>query len=200
MGGRRVTTPPLPYDAEVEWLESNGSQWVDTGVIPQCPDDLTYSAGVLWSNTSTRKIMGRQGSYYFGPVSGYLQTGQGGTLYSPVAVSANVKHDISVRFLPVTLNTSNTCQYSVDGTTGTATGIFYLNSPENGTVWIFAANNATTLRGQSRIYYFSISRSGTTLRDFIPVRVGTTGYLYDRVSGTLFGNAGTGNFTIGPDK
>lgn len=26
------------------------------------------------------------------------------------------------------------------------------------------------------------------------------GYMYDRVSGELFGNAGTGAFVIGPDK
>ena len=41
-------------------------------------------------------------------------------------------------------------------------------------------------------------------RDFIPVRVGSganaVGYMYDRVSGQLFGNAGTGAFVIGPDK
>jgi hypothetical protein len=31
------------------------------------------------------------------------------------------------------------------------------------------------------------------------VRKGTVGYLYDRVSGKLFGNAGTGDFVLGPD-
>ena len=36
--------------------------------------------------------------------------------------------------------------------------------------------------------------------DFIPVRVGDIGYLYDRMSGQLFGNQGTGAFIIGPDK
>ena len=41
--------------------------------------------------------------------------------------------------------------------------------------------------------------SGGLLLDFIPVRVGTVGYLYDRVSGKLFGNAGTGDFVLGPD-
>jgi hypothetical protein len=34
----------------------------------------------------------------------------------------------------------------------------------------------------------------------IPVRCGTTGYLYDRVSGELFRNVGTGDFVLGPDK
>ena len=34
----------------------------------------------------------------------------------------------------------------------------------------------------------------------IPVRVGQVGYMYDRVSGQLFGNQGTGNFILGEDK
>ena len=37
------------------------------------------------------------------------------------------------------------------------------------------------------------------LRDFIPVRVGNVGYMYDKVSGQLFGNSGTGSFILGPD-
>jgi hypothetical protein len=41
---------------------------------------------------------------------------------------------------------------------------------------------------------------GTTLvRDFIPVRKGDVGYLYDNVSNRLFGNSGTGVFTLGRD-
>jgi hypothetical protein len=37
-------------------------------------------------------------------------------------------------------------------------------------------------------------------KDYIPVRVDTTGYMYDKISGTLFGNDGTGSFVLGPDK
>ena len=37
------------------------------------------------------------------------------------------------------------------------------------------------------------------VRDLIPVRVGNVGYMYDKVSGQLFGNSGTGNFILGPD-
>jgi hypothetical protein len=37
------------------------------------------------------------------------------------------------------------------------------------------------------------------IRDIIPVRVGNVGYMYDNVSGQLFGNAGTGNFILGND-
>ena len=33
----------------------------------------------------------------------------------------------------------------------------------------------------------------------IPVRVGQVGYMYDKVSRELFGNQGSGNFTLGND-
>ena len=47
--------------------------------------------------------------------------------------------------------------------------------------------------------------NGISIRDFIPVRFTnslgqTEGAMYDRVSGQLFGNSGTGEFIIGPDK
>jgi hypothetical protein len=42
-------------------------------------------------------------------------------------------------------------------------------------------------------------RGDELLRDFIPVRKGNIGYMYDRVSGQLFGNQGTGEFVLGPD-
>ena len=51
-----------------------------------------------------------------------------------------------------------------------------------------------------QIYYAKIIVDGVLVRDFIPVRVGQIGYLYDKVSGELFGNQGSGNFTLGPDK
>ena len=48
--------------------------------------------------------------------------------------------------------------------------------------------------------HIKIQMGDNHVRDFIPVRVVTVGYMYDRVSGQLFGNAGTGAFIIGPDK
>lgn len=46
-----------------------------------------------------------------------------------------------------------------------------------------------------RIYYAKVGS-----RDYIPVRYRGAGYLYDKVSGRLFGNQGTGSFAIGEDK
>ena len=50
-----------------------------------------------------------------------------------------------------------------------------------------------------RIYSAQITDNTILARDLIPVRVGQVGYMYDRVSKKLFGNAGTGAFVLGPD-
>lgn len=191
--------PVLPYDAEIEYLESTGTQWIDTGVIPQFPDSLTYIARVSYPNTTTRQIMGRQGSFYFGVVNGKFQSGQGGTTTTNVVVSANVFHDIECNITSTTPSHNGTYAYNVDGTSGSIT-ITFQNQPTDGTIWIFCANDANTLRGSNKISSFVIKRNGVTLRDFIPVRVGQVGMLYDRVSEQLYGNAGTGDFVLGADK
>lgn len=50
-----------------------------------------------------------------------------------------------------------------------------------------------------RVYAFSIRKEGEAVLDLVPVRVGDEGFMYDRVSGRLFGNSGTGRFVVGPD-
>ena len=68
------------------------------------------------------------------------------------------------------------------------------------------ANNTTTSSLDSRkakikIYSCGIKDTNGNYRfKGKPVRVGTTGYLYDSVSGNLFGNEGTGDFILGNDK
>ena len=54
--------------------------------------------------------------------------------------------------------------------------------------------------GVISIYYFKAwDESDNLVLDLIPVRVGNVGYMFDRVSGQLFGNSGTGSFVLGPD-
>ena len=58
---------------------------------------------------------------------------------------------------------------------------------------------------QGRIYCLKIEQGGVLVRDFIPVRFTNEngqaeGAMFDRVSGELYRNQGTGAFIIGPDK
>lgn len=48
-------------------------------------------------------------------------------------------------------------------------------------------------------YGFKFYEYNNLIMDLIPVRIGDIGYMYDKVSGKLFGNEGTGEFILGPD-
>lgn len=188
---------PLPYDAEVEYLESTGTQWIDTGVHPATGDEVQF-AGLFGTSPSS---VGRQffasdgysavthyceinGSNQFGGYGGYIsQTLVRGTLYvaSATITSSSAKYDIDV-----------------GGTTYTATSTYAASQNWRYALVLFRINSQFNGNGV-RIGACKIYVNGVLVRDYIPVRVGQVGYLYDRVSGQLFGNAGTGAFVLGPD-
>ena len=66
--------------------------------------------------------------------------------------------------------------------------------------WLGFLTRLTINFGPKKIRRCTIKDGNTVLLDLKPVRVGTTGYMYDSVSGVLFANAGTGEFILGPDK
>lgn len=87
---------------------------------------------------------------------------------------------------------------SIDGNTLVDTTDTWTLDPDTN-LTIFIRQYDSLIKG-CRFYYGKIWDSSYNLvRDFIPVRVGDIGYLYDQVSGQLFGNAGTGSFILGPD-
>ena len=52
---------------------------------------------------------------------------------------------------------------------------------------------------KGNVYSCQFYDGNSIICDLVPVRVEQVGYMYDRVSGELFGNAGTGDFVLGPD-
>jgi len=50
------------------------------------------------------------------------------------------------------------------------------------------------------VHIYEIKKGDSIVADFIPVRVGSEGCLYDRVRKTIFHNEGTGDFVLGSDK
>jgi hypothetical protein len=73
--------------------------------------------------------------------------------------------------------------------TNTDTGTFV----DNTTVFLFGNTRI-------RLYFVKLYKLNVLVGDFIPVRVGQVGYMYDKISHQLFGNSGTGSFILGPDK
>jgi hypothetical protein len=74
----------------------------------------------------------------------------------------------------------------------------YIDNNANLSIFGSSASNRRIVN--AKLFSAKIYNNDDVVRDFIPVRVGNVGYLYDRVSGQLFGNDGTGGFIVGPDK
>lgn len=185
----------LPYDAEIEYLESSGKQWIDTGLVFKSNLHILFS--VIYNNYGSNLLeawgcnsndyevlWGLSGSsrfYFGGGYSDYHEPIQG-TEY-------NMDYDFTVGNMVAKVNGE-----VVRSTQGT--------QPNRSLkICIFALDDKSTqiLPYKAKHKAFKIYDDNILVRDFVPVRVGQVGYMYDKVSGQLFGNNGTGNFTLGND-
>lgn len=198
-GGRK-----LPYDAEVEYLESTGSQYIDTGIIPLITDYIYiefYLLSPLSSVDGAGSVYGTMDSWRHGAY---------GLIYVPVkgrVFPLRGNHNPGNGILVNNKNQQDVWQsLTLDNTTFTGYGLTTIitDNPSDCLYsgYIFCSSvhgSAYGVDGRKRVRKFLHKRNGELIMDFIPVRVGTTGYMYDRVSGQLFGNSGTGEFILGPD-
>lgn len=188
---------------EVEYLESTGDQWIDTGIYPgnTTQTDISFMLRGNTASTSYDCVAACEGNSVFYWISArngstqdryLLNTSNSGA--TTVARTLNVRHNVS---------------FNVVGNKAIVDGVTYsLGSVANTcsttlTLWGEHLYSNVSYRSIARIYSVAITNrsTGTVLRDMIPVRVGSVGYMYDRISGQLFGNGGTGSgFILGPDK
>lgn len=199
----------LPYDAEVEYLESTGSAFIDTGITPT----LAYSVECVFTYVSPFSSSDASGTL-FGCLTGWnsytymCAVNPSGTSYNcwgnkntSLANASSYWNSLFgdwhlFEFIPKSTYIDNVKKFTDSTGTGNPTTSMYL----------FCAHHPSGTNGcygvgtTKRIKYTKIYDANNTLvRHFIPVRVGQTGYMYDKISGELFGNEGSGDFTYGND-
>ena len=163
------------YDAEIEYLEGTGAQWIDTGIAAK---DVTKAELQCFCSTGRNNTV-------FGNTTTSIAAGAPASIWSE---STGLKY-YSAGQSTISIGAYNTIINAE------------LNIPTNSVnsnIYIFKANGYNGETG-FKCYRCKLYNGTTLVRDFIPVRVGNVGYLYDRVSGELFGNAGTGSFVLGQD-
>lgn len=176
-----------PYDAEIEYIGkgAGNTAFIDTGINGN--QDIRFEVSFLSVSTGLYAIGGRRDSNT-NSLSITLQ-------------SAKRFGDKLTMYGAPTINNIHT--YIIDNTglklDGTALAA-WSNVADYScrSLMLFnVGDNTAFLNGN--IYSCRIWENNQLVRDMIPVRVGTTGYMYDKVSGQLFGNAGTGDFILGND-
>jgi hypothetical protein len=192
-GGGEVE-PPLPYDAEIEYLESTGAQYIDTGYKNWITSVYIYSE-VAFTSTSGRQLEGAVNSFYVGCNAGRVEA-----MY--VTYFGTIQADTKIILEKSVVKSGNNVSFTIkkDGYTGYTRTQAYTGNEITKNIAFFNLIDNTSLGMKCKKYANKLIIDGVLVRDYIPVRVGTTGYMYDRVSRQLFGNAGTGDFIVGPDK
>jgi len=216
---RGMGQKPLPYDSRVEYIYSTGAQWVNLGEYFYSDTDvisLTFNPADTRHSGHTQGWLGsRQAnaseSILF--LREWLTTGSLSKMSAAdcvknatETVSKRLSIDINIDINQVIISRLNKRflmngnivaeKLNVDGGSFRSVypmSIFRALSPAGGSVndWAWAT---------CHFYNFKWWRNGSIIFDLIPVRIGTTGYLYNQIDGRFFGDeVGTTPFVLGPD-
>lgn len=180
-----------PYYCEVEYLESTGTQWIDTGYAVNTSTDEVETYFQLITTDKYKWLMGEHDNgARFG-----IGSGDGSNLRNIAYGASTYKvNDTEVYNSQHYFNANSNGVY-VNGTQVHAFESFSSTS----TVYLFNLNISGAGSGASgRIWRYTHKRNGAIIRDFIPVLDwNMTPCMYDRVTEQLFYNIGTGNFIAG---
>lgn len=201
MRRREMSKKRLPYDAEVEYIQTDGDAYIDTGV--KVANTTTFNITIKFSSTppSAFWLFGGRVAFGSGALTPYYESGKWHWRYgnqtpsgSSFSLATNTNYAISNVASSRVMKINN--NYSITATANTFSN--------NNTIYLLGMNNNGTLvKAPSGLCCVGgeLYTNGTKVREFIAVRVGQVGYLYDKVSGELFGNANsTGAFILGNDK
>ena len=196
----------LPYDSEVEYLGSTGTQYIDTCYVGSSVstqfsieyriEDLVTNKTVLGSrvNPSSRHC-------WVSFIPEGVQVGYGGAYYN-VPLKIGIGSRIRVIGSIVNGRFQYVCENLLSGEINTWSSALMSFPCTNKYVFWNGVLSPKSMRLYSlRFWEFESSELAA---DYIPVRITneygeTEGVLYDRVSGMFFHNIGTGSFIIGPD-
>lgn len=193
----------LPYDAEVEYIDTVIPAYIETGVRPTLTCDVTIDGYWLSSGGSgLGTLLAR-----YNDASGCLRYRSS----SWCELLSNTAPPNSQYGNWVQINVKTTQRHTfqmgasgvyVDGVEIFDGATFVNNAQIRYTFKISGYNEGNTQRqGKCRIYRFTIVDGGETKMDLVPVRVGEEGAMYDLVSKKVFFNAkSTGSLVPGPDK
>lgn len=188
-----VRLVPPEYD-EVEYIQSNGSQYINTEFIFNKNNDPQIEFDCNAANTGS--FHGSQdGSTKrtFCNFNSQTYCGNGSTRISDGRI-LNERHTYKATYVSST-NTLITYRDNIQVARATQSGSF-----TNKTIWLFEIiGGSGTTKFSGKIYRVIFIENSVNVRNFIPVKNKSTNEygMYDLVSKKFFGNSGTGSFTGG---
>lgn len=212
--GSEILWDRLPGDyQEVEYIESTGTQYIDTGIALNNGCVITLDFLIAESSVN-RVIYGwRRKGRYTDTYHAFMGSNANKTRYIAIGrPSAGVKYPICFEYgirNKILIDSADrqvlvnnlVVDCDADFSNGKA---FDENGSSEYHPYLFALNNAGTplaISDDVRIYAYSVQYGNELLQDFIPCYRKSDGEIgmYDTVSRTFYTNAGTGTLTKGAD-
>lgn len=198
---------PLPYDAEVEWLGSSGTEYIQ---LPLSVAKATYVCLDFVCKLSYDSSRTTKNRYAIFGASPWAQMNADYYSYNSsldrVTFSSYCGNSTTSGGVILNCDKKMTVEFSTTGIWGTdEDGVTVqdkpLSRPTTAAITAFRifGGYRTTYRYPIKYYSFKITVGDNVVYDLIPVRKDGVGYLYDKIGGELYGNAGTGSFTYGSD-
>lgn len=197
--GEFIAGPYLANEEDVvllEYIESSGTQYIDTGFIPN-QDTRVYAECVFPTASTTQALFG-------------TRTSSSANQFQFVTSGDYYRSDYNTSPSNVTNASYGTERFYVDK----AKNVFDLNGDYSltqiyaaficpGSMFVFATNNNGSVYAQASatIYVLRAYDDDTPVRDYYPARFSPTSEagLYDAANGMFYINAGTGTFIEGPE-
>lgn len=197
-------TIPVNKAASLEYLESTGTQWIDTGLYTDPHYRITMRCSPLTiANTNPGAMFfGSTGTYghefyiWTNNVYGQPNAKFGNANYNsygPTGINVGdvIDVDFNENWIRVAKDGSNIWEY-----------MFPLNSfTSDKTLRLFSLNRpgSSNYTGLVRIYYVKIYRSDVLVKDLKPVLKDGIACMYDSINKEYLYNGGTGSFIAGPE-
>ncbi len=205
----KITKVDLPTEyQQVEYIESTGTQYIDTEIIP---DQDTGFDIVFLSKNSLVSSPSDSGASGFGAIMGSRGTGQENefqittfraqnTYKGTLAFGSSSRFNAGMKVNKIiNLILKNQSYTNNDDVSYSMEQEF--ESPVPLTLFALNSNGTVTQHGLVQIYSLKIYDGDTLVRNFIPVYNKNTNIsgLYDLVENEFYTNKGTGEFVKGAD-
>ena len=176
---------------ELEYIQSSGTQYIDTGVVPDANTkvECDFLAKTLDCGVFGARIDYNNNAFTLFWSATNAAAIEIGNVFFAIGAKAVVNKRCIVEM--------SATRFNLDGETlqtYSQTAI-----APSVPIYIFWSSGASFSKLSGRVYSFKIYDNGTLFRDYIASKLadGTVG-LYDKLNGLFYGNAGTGTFTAGP--
>ena len=201
-------TPPIPRYFVLDYIQSTGTQYINTGYIPLANDVFEIKTKLI-SNTSNsyEALFGtRLTNYKSNAYCLFVRFNSSNKFtYNRTGAETGLSNGIYDSVITITTSGQNISWTNGTNTySGTTTGT--VNDCVN-PLFIFNANTASTAGGATadtspayaQLYSFIAKRTDENIHEYIPVRQlsDMTIGLYDKVNNIFYANAGSGTFTAG---